>query len=238
LKLVQIGESGVALTGANTFRRGTSHDLVVHVGITSLANASSWDDPTVLLRIASPSGSHNQALDCDVGRNLEAEIETGCETPYAINEDRVCPSTSTPAECIDVETGDKVGQVKHGMDDRFAPGGVCSPNNWQQPTPPAVLPTIDPSDPRLVPLIVTTWNAFEGEGSSEIPVVVFASFYVTGWNGAVDCSAVNEPPPRGSRNNSADVWGHFVHYIYTVNQGASGTCVASALGNCVAVLTK
>ena len=35
--------------------------------------------------MASPSGSQNQAWDCDSGRNFREEIETGCLTTYTEN---------------------------------------------------------------------------------------------------------------------------------------------------------
>jgi Flp pilus assembly protein TadG len=241
--LTQVGESGVTLSGANSFQQGTAHPLVVRVGLTSVSNATAANDPTVLLRVASPSGSHNQAIDCDVGRNLEDEIATGCQTPYQVNPTLTCPDpTSNPADCAPIETGDKVGPVKKGMDRHFAPGDVCSPNNWYS-SDPTKLPVILPGDPRVVPLIVTTYNSFGGSGSGEVPVVHFATFYVTGWYGqnSVDCSAVNAPPPPGSRSNSADVWGHFIKFI-DLPGGSSGETQCdfdpSAIGNCIAVMTR
>jgi hypothetical protein len=241
--LTQIGESGVTLTGANSFQQGTTHPLVVRVGLTSVQNATAANDPTVLLRIASPSGSRNQAIDCDVGRNLEEEIATGCQTPYQVNPTLTCPdATANPADCARVETGDKVGPVQKGMDRHFAPGDVCSPNNWQS-SDPTKLPVILPGDPRAVALIVTTYNAFGGSGGGLVPVVHFATFYVTGWYGQnkVDCSAVNSTPPPGSRSNSADVWGHFIKFI-DLPGGSSGDTQCdfdpSEIGNCIAVMTR
>lgn len=240
LLLTEVGESGVSLSGANSFQQGTTHQFVVRIGISSIANATAYNDPTILLRIASPSGSHNQAILCDPSRTLRDMIATGCQTPYQLNATRVCPDPSAnPADCAPIATGDKVGQVKQGMDDHFAPNGVCSPNNWYS-SDPSKLPVIQAGDPRAVPLIVTTFAAFSsGNGSGLVPVVRFATFYVTGWNGNIDCSSVNASAPPGSRPNSADVWGHFIKWIEPPGHSSGGQlCDFSALGNCTAVMTR
>lgn len=236
--LAEVGEAGFSLSGANSFQQGTTHQLVVRVGITSLENASAYNDPTILLRIASPSGSQNQAVDCDAGRNLRDEIVTGCLQTYQLNPPRICPTAADPPDCASIETGDKVGQVKQGMDDHFAPGGVCSANNWQS-SDPTKLPVIDPGDPRAVPLIITTFAAFSSSGGGLVPVVQFATFYVTGWNGNIDCSSVNAPAPPGTRPNSADVWGHFIKLIEPPGHSSGEQlCDFAALGNCTAVMTR
>jgi hypothetical protein len=89
---------------------------------------------------------------------------------------------------------------------------TCLPNNY---------PNYQPGDPRAVTLIITDWNAFQGSGRTTVPVVTFATFYVTGWDGAPNsctngATAPNEPEPPGATKKSS-VWGH---YIADVNVGA------------------
>jgi hypothetical protein len=96
------------------------------------------------------------------------------------------------------------------MSNRFAPGGVCDPNNYPNYQPGG-------TDPRAVTLIITDWNAFSSSGSTTVPVVTFATFYITGWDGAPNsCNGVNQPAPPGD-DKKADIWGH---YIADVNLGA------------------
>ena len=112
--------------------------------------------PPRVLRVASPSGSQNQAFDCDRGLNFQTEIENGCATTYRLNYDDwddphargtdewadifcaqygvgdLPPDTTTPSPppmCVAVETGDKIGQFRHGLSNRFETP-TCRPNNW------------------------------------------------------------------------------------------------------------
>jgi hypothetical protein len=96
------------------------------------------------------------------------------------------------------------------MNIRFLTNGVCDPNNYPNYKPGEL-------DPRAVTLIITTFNAFNTNGKTTVPVVTFATFYVTGWDRADNsCASQNEPPPPGEGKD--DVWGH---YIADVNQGAT-----------------
>ena len=109
----------------------------------------------LVLRVASPSGSQNQAFDCDKGNNFETEIENGCQTTYGLNYDDwstppdgtdewadffcdrygvgdLPPATTAPSPapiCVAVETGDKIGQFRQGLSKRFETP-TCHPNNW------------------------------------------------------------------------------------------------------------
>src|SRR5918996_630430 len=80
IKLAQIWESGSFW--ANSFEQGTTHDLVVKVGIIgNLANAQSVSDPVVALRVI--GGSQNQSLDCDPDLSkLKDELAVGCTPQY------------------------------------------------------------------------------------------------------------------------------------------------------------
>jgi hypothetical protein len=126
-----------------------------------------------------------------------------------------------------VATGDKVGQLRQGMDDRLG----CPANNWSS------FPNLPPSDPRIIPLILTPYGSFSTSGGGLVPIIGFAAFYVTGWDGVAKCAA-NEAFP-GSGSSKGDIWGHFVKGIAGINNGGgTTTCDISALGECVAVLTK
>jgi Putative Flp pilus-assembly TadE/G-like len=204
----------------------------------------------VAFRVASPSGSKNQGLDCDKGRQFDEEILEGCFTPPALNYDQTTQTwrdldcddyddTGSPTyryslpvddpylpdplpDCVRIEPGDRLGLFRKGVHDRFE--SPCTANNWD-PT----LVNIPPDDDkRWIRLIVTDATAFEGAGASpddSIPIKYIGSFYVAGWTTggqANGCPGENEPPPPGwrARANSGDVWGYF---RWTVLPSGGGT---------------
>jgi len=93
-------------------------------------------------------------------------------------------------------------------------------------------------------LVDTDFSAYlgnsGGSSSSDVPVVTFATFYVTGWDRAnADCAPYNEPAPANSdsKGNSANLWGHFISF--ETNGTPSGIkCAANALIPCVAALVR
>lgn len=131
----------------------------VQVGVPVPLQVKPYTDPPILLRMASPSGSQNQAFDCDKNRNFETEIEFGCDTTYIENYvDPDGPSGPAPAQwnnilctgwgptnlppptpgpgpppypsdCVITETGDKTGPMRQGLAARFETPS-CVPNNW------------------------------------------------------------------------------------------------------------
>jgi hypothetical protein len=233
IKKIQIWEAGSFW--ANSFALGTTHDLVVRIGIVgNLENASSVNDPLVLLRV---TGSQNQAVDCDPDLpNLRDEIAQGCAPNYTVNTGTVCPgthpalwSTPQPWNCVAIQTGGAVGQVEHGMRDRILGGSnTCTaPNNWNS------FPNIPPTDPRIVPVFLTPFGTFTGSGNEVVPVTGFATFYVTGWFSS-PCSSDDPVNDRGY------IVGHFIKYIYRLNEGGAGPdlCDFNAFGSCIAVLTE
>jgi hypothetical protein len=132
-----------------------------------------------------------------------------------------------------VQTGAATGQVQQGMNDRFAPGGVCTQNHY---------PTPITDDPRAVTLIITDFSAFSGSGNTTVPVVTFATFYVTGWDGAVNsCAGINEPaPPQDAGNGNgqgSNIWGH---YIADVNLSSvpNGRACLPGITPCAVALTR
>ena len=120
IQLAKISEGG--FYGANSFALGTSHNLVVRIGVKgNLQEAQSVSDPLVELRVT--GGSQNQSIDCDPDLpNLRDEISQGCAPLYAINNGAACPPTAStlwatpqPWDCVAIQTGGAVGQLEQGM---------------------------------------------------------------------------------------------------------------------------
>ena len=234
IKSVQVSEGGVG--GANSFQLGTSHSLVVRIGIEgNLEVAQSVSDPVVLLRV---TGSQNQSVDCDPDLpNLREEIRQGCAPEYATNDAVSCAYTTAPSlwaspqpwNCVAVQTGGAVGQVEQGMRDRILGGSpTCTnPNNWSS------FPNIPPDDTRIVPVFVTPFGTFGGSGNEVVPVTNFATFYVTGWFSS-PCAGDDPVPDKGY------IVGHFIKYIFRLNNGGGSgeLCDFNAFGSCIAVMTE
>jgi hypothetical protein len=199
----------------------------------------------VLLRTASTSGSLNYAIDCGVipghnGGNLYQMMRYGCNNSFSINQQDICPDplAPNPTSCAPVMTGDNTGQVRQALNDRMTAnfGNGCAPNNYPN--------TTVANDPRIVMLVDTDFSAYlgnqGGSSSSDVPVVTFATFYVTGWDGANgSCAALNGPAPPNSdsKGNSANLWGHFI--AYETNGTPSGIkCAANSLAPCVGALVR
>jgi hypothetical protein len=236
---------------------GTTATVAVTIGLTggvhlntrcsgangnSGANYTCPSDPTVLLRTLTKTASLTYAIDCGTvpghsGNPLAQQIQYGCANSFSINNADVCPDPAnpTPTDCAPVHssTGIKVGAVQQALNARFAPNGVCDANNY---------PVTDENDPRAVLLFDTDFSAFIGSGgssSSNVPVVTFATFYVTGWNGApAGCN--NEPAPAnaGSNGNSANVWGHFVKYFSGSSTPTGIKCDPTSVAPCIAALVR
>lgn len=233
---------------ANSFERcsavqtSCTHNVVAKIGIKQNLqdNADSVNDPVVELRFAAGSGSQNQALDCDPAvSNLENEIATGCAPEYERNQGTACPSTrgalwasTQPWDCVAVETGDKTGQIKKGMNLRIHgsqnPSSCVSPNNWSS------FPDFDEDDPRIVPVFITPFGTFQSSGQENVPVTGFGTFYVTGWDGSKSTCPTDDLAP------SKSVVGHFIKYVQSLNDGSAGgeLCNFDELASCVAVLTR
>lgn len=231
--LAQVWENGAG--GANSFQQGTTHDLVVRIGLQgNLQEAQSVSDPPVLLRVT--GGSQNQSVDCDPDLpNLRDEIEQGCAPFYTVNNGTACPSTAStlwstaqPWDCVAIQTGGAVGQLEQGMRGRILGGAsTCTnPNNWSS------FPFIPPGDPRIVPVFITPFGTFQGSGNDVVPVTKFATFYVTGWFSS-PCTADDPVPDKGY------VVGHFIKYIFVLNEGGGSgeLCDFSSFGSCIAVMT-
>ena len=252
IKLAQIWESGSFW--ANSFEQGTTHDLVVKVGIVAnLQNAQSSSDPVVALRVM--GGSQNQSLDCDPNSpNLKTELATGCRPKYTKNTGTVCPdsvavlqSSPEPWPCVGIQTGGATNQVPAGLNLRVLGSekpSICPPlgepghNNWSMFDDPG----LPPGDPRIVQVFLTPFGSFDGSGSTTVPVTDFATFYVTGWTAqgggfANPCQGNGDDPVPG--DDAGYIVGHFIKYIFALNSGGGSgeLCDFTSFGSCVAVLT-
>ena len=245
IKLIGISEPGSSTVGSPLALAPGAHNLRVIVGTQYLKAADPSNmsgDETIGLRVADPSGSQNQAFDCDAGVTFRDEIINGCKTPYGPNPNTPgCPETTPPSplDCMPTQPGDAVGQLEQGMDTRYGVGAGCTVNNW--PNPPV-------GDPRELATIITDFNAFQGSGGNrnqQVPVRRFGYFYVTGWSRS-NCST-NEPYPWSSnkQDEKGDIWGHFVFHVDSINNGGTGNdpCTLNAadptiFDPCVAVLTR
>ena len=71
----------------NSRNYGPPLSVIVTVGVRKPLRIEDPLVPPMLLRVANPSGSQNQAFDCDKNVNFATEIENGCMTTYGLNYD-------------------------------------------------------------------------------------------------------------------------------------------------------
>jgi hypothetical protein len=180
--------------------------FAVSIGIAGiLRNATSVNEPLVVLRIKSNSG---QSLDCDPGyQNLKQELANGCRPTYIPNTGSPdCSTTNTntlwampqPWPCVAVSTGRQPNDISAGLNQRLhgdpqartcEADGTNGHNNWHmfQPTDPAGDGTygFPAGDPRVLNAYLTTYGAFSHVNgtSGSVPVTGFGHFYVTGYTG-------------------------------------------------------
>jgi hypothetical protein len=201
-------------------------------------------DPTIVMRSKIPGSSNTEAIDCAPGLNLRDQIINGCTNSYQVHPQPYTPICDpvTPPDCANtngVGQGQSVGQIRQGMNTRW--GNTCNnyPNYGGAPTPSC--PTPATPDPRLILIILTDANAW-GNGSGagvQVPVVRFAAFYVTGWDGANGSGASTNEPFPGGASQLADIWGHFVKYVDTLGTpGTTPGCDPASPSPCVPALTK
>jgi Flp pilus assembly protein TadG len=259
IKLLQVWNYDGGSPGtfwADSFQSNTSpntHKLAVKLGITaSLGNAQDVSDPIVALRVI--GGSQNQSLDCDPNTsNLADELATGCTPTYTKNTGTVCPNSPSalwgspqPWPCVAIQTGNATNQVPNGLNRRVLgnskptacpAAGQLGHNNW------SMFPNLPTGDPRIIHVFLTPFGSFSGSGSTTVPVMNFATFYLTGWTG--QGSGFNNPCQGNGddpvpNNDAGIIVGHFIKYIDALNSGGGGTdlCDFTAFGNCVSVLTR
>ena len=251
--LAQVTEAS-ALT--NSFQRcstvplvtSCTHSLKVTIGLSGGLELSTTGGPPVRLRVTVGQASHTQSLDFDPAvANLRDELANGCDPFYRPHEttDPACPDSPSalwarpnpPAwDCVAVEPGDKTNQVAQGLNLRIfgttQPSSCSSPNHWPNWRD-------YPGDPRIIFVMVTPFGSLAGNGNSTtVPVVKFATFYITGWtgngSGANPCIGQGDEAPA----DTAEIVGRFIQYVDIPNNGGAGdeTCDFSAIDPCTAVL--
>lgn len=252
IEIAQLWEGGGY--GVNSFRQcdpgnaSCVRSLGVKIAVPgTLANAQSVGDPLYRMRVLDQS-SQTQALDCDENlSNLEDEFALGCNNPgYIINTGQSCSGYSNPAAmpdpspCAVTQTGASQSQIGKGMNRRILgapkPSVCTNPNRW------ASFPDLDRGDPRIVFILLTPYESFSGSGNQAFPVVEFAAFYVTGWQG----NPGFDNPCQGNGDDSAirgEIVGHFIKYVQIASGGAGSggqPCDLSSngLGVCVSELTR
>jgi hypothetical protein len=234
IQALQIGVAGGSTAGANSFQQGTTQNLTVTVATTGSfeVQAATAGAPIVMLRIG--GGSRTQSIDCDPAiATIRDEIKFGCAPGYIPDDGSApCPnantlwSTAQPWYCAKVETGTKTGQILQGLNDRIQLGqnGCTDDNGW---------PNYALDDRRIVPLFLTPFGSFSGNGSGVVPVTGFGAFYITGYFG--------DPCPNATPvSDQGLVAGHFITYIVQ-DPGATPSpkfCDVNSLVPCIPVLVK
>ena len=267
--------TGFATNDNNVPRCGASTscplNFIVRAGLGgNLALAQPGDDP-IALRVF--GGSQNQSLDCDpyvnqdLGKkpDLADEIALGCSPGYVKNTGQQCPSqqdlwnplvTPQPWNCVAIQTGTQANKPAEGMNRRVygdpspgnnAPCPTVGSNRYDQfPAPDGDGVADYPGDDkRIVPLFLVPFGTFDGSGNEVVPVIGFASFYVTGWtsngNGFRNpCKDDGDEFEFGTEDDSGAISGHFIIRVESSETGTPGetNCDTTIIGGCVAVMTK
>jgi hypothetical protein len=264
IRIAKIYESGLPLTEHSLKQCNPgddvslcTHNLTVELGLVSgFEEATSPDSPVVALRVI--GGSQNQSLDCDPWVDtMRAELIEGCRPTYAVNEGTQCPNSvptlwesPQPWNCVALKTGGREGQVTAGMNgrilDNVQPTQCNHPSRWYEywdvgeDGNPVFTP--DQSDPRITNLFMTPYGSFEGSGRTTVPIINFATFYVTGWTGQPGF-------PNPCQGNGIDeiigdgdpawIYGRFIKYVETLSGSTGSTpCDFADFGSCTAVLTE
>jgi Putative Flp pilus-assembly TadE/G-like len=237
---------------AGSINKTSSASLHVTVGLLQPVNEANALDAPIALRFASTAGSQNQAVDCDKNVIFREELINDCQNPYIENaRNGSCAGYSTgnlpqppigplPGDdCVVTETGDKSGQIRQAMDERFGRNGgpTCQTlNHWPSDLGELADPGMpDPlTDPRFVTIFITDEQAFGASGNQVYPVRRFAGFYLTAADG-LNCPG-DVPANPGSKN----MWGHWVSYVTSENGGIPDDelCPFTNGGLCIPVLVE
>lgn len=243
-----VGETGSNPQDADSFEvceaadsNSCTHKLTITVDVSGgLEAASGYSDPLHHLRW---EGEQGVRVGCPPpalpsGSEYRERIEQGCPGTYKINtSDPECAVNESPYECLTIGLpGKDVGPTREGIEERIEKGSgrFYCPNNWRDNNSGGI-PTIPSDDSRLVQVFVIQYGTIDSEGKStlgreEVPIENFAAFYVTGFTGD---KCASDP-----KTGNAEIVGHFIKYVDPLGVSGEGKCVASSLGECVAVLTR
>jgi hypothetical protein len=204
-------------------------------------------DPQILLRTksATSNSSLTYTVDCgtlpgNTGGQTYQQFRYGCANSFSFNTPDICPDPTppNPTDCAPVQTGVQTGQVRQALDDLLVhsqPGGACAPNNYPD--------TTVANDPRVVLLVDTDFSSFTGAGNGFVPVVTFATFYITGWaNADTSCTngpnPINQPPPLNGGTDDGNIWGHFINYATGGGVPSGLKCNLASFAPCVPALVR
>jgi hypothetical protein len=273
---------GVALTDPSgnqimSVQSGTTENVNISVSVLGFAESSSFGSAPIQLSFA--GNQANAAISCNGNSNGSPQffqsIVTGCSNKY---QTQPSPGTcspdpnSNPPSCA----GENPGNGKLDKDLANAmnckingsgqtsggncspkPSGCVNPNHWTAGTDPSNPQTIgkvlsaSPADPRLIQLLITN-NSVLINGSASVPILAFATFYVTGWSGGDPCIGqaagtssnglyyTGDDSP-GASAPAGTLMGHFVQYTFPPGSGGvqgSGACTQGTFDDCIPVLTR
>jgi hypothetical protein len=247
--------------GPYSYQGGTVHSLGVTIQTQGNLLLSAPGDDPIYLRVFNDTGnaSQNQTINCDPAlSNLQSELQSGCAPTYKTQSSLTCPfgnktalwASPQPWTCAAIENGASVGQITHGLNQRIygsnnPPASACGATgtlgsiNWVRGVGFDQTNKNLANDKRVLPLFVTPLGSFQGSGSDVVPVIDFAYFYVTGYNGD-PCEAANNPNQDPVPNNRGSyVRGHFIKFFPLDDLHTSGdSCDLTTITPCVGVLTR
>jgi hypothetical protein len=276
--------TGVALTDSSgkqimSVQSGTNENVNISVSVLTFQPASSFASPVIKMSFA--GNQANAAISCNGNGNgspaFFQSIVSGCSNVYQTQPGPgSCPSPpaySSPPSCagenpgngkLDADLASAMncringsGQVGNGGNCNPQPSGCVNQNHWTAGTDPANPQTISQvlskNDPRLILLPITN-NAALINGSANVPIIGFATFYVTGWSGGDPCIPAAGQTGAGQSNGlyytgddnpganapPGTLVGHFVQYTVptTPGQQGGGACTQGTFGDCIPVLTR
>jgi hypothetical protein len=182
-------------------------------------------------------------LTCTGDQNaLQSDIQTGCtgwfRTAVIPPDDCTTFTVGTqaaPSPCVDQRNGDhsNAKQIGDGLNTRIngSAGASCThPDNW---------PNVPKDDPRVVTLFVI--QGFTS-GNAAVPILGFASFYVSGWHGQGNQTDPCTPNAEGidlSALSNGDVVGHYMTSVADpgTETPSDKKCVFDSPTPCVRVFT-
>jgi Putative Flp pilus-assembly TadE/G-like len=258
ISLVQIADDNGLY--ANSLVQGTTHHFTITVRVRGLQNSLPTDPPTIIKTDVQRS-KRTGLIDCGQGNGASADadaIRYGCPSGvYIWTEGSACVSPdSDPVDCVWPIGGERRQQIVRAIKDRItstATGYGDSPyacsaggshwNFYRESGTFDLANFIDPTDPRLLPLIITSPADLSGNvNGNAIPVRAIATFYVTGYDGQSNSDngegCENEAYPA-SGSSKFKIWGHWIKYVPLGGGIGNGQwCDPSKFGDCIAVLTQ
>jgi Flp pilus assembly protein TadG len=228
----------------------------VNITVTVLGFQNSQTIPSSPIELSFGGNQENAALECGGNAGtpeFEKALVEGCPEAYGTTSApaaTACAGSPEPPVCAKENPGG--GKLEKDLDkamnQRINEGrNVCvNPNHWAAPNSVSQVLSQTPADLRMITTIITDYGAL-GNGTTQVPVRAFATFYVTGWAGDPCIGEANGTSSNGLAythddspgSNTGVLLGHFVKYVNTSSTGTgSGTCSQNAFGNCIAVLTR